>query len=557
MQVFVATSLDLINWLLGLFGSSKKKVHISDHSNKIDESLSLPLHIFFIIVIGLVFFHLYWFGENNHNTNEVEEEELEHPVDESDRDFVWDWQLSPRTSEHGDAAKRHTPCAFCGDLSTTRCARCKVARYCSEECQIGHWRSWHKYECFEMESEEGHAREETPMLVEEKYDNQESIPNGSLSSNVVVDDGSSSSSDVNSHISCVECGSPSTTRCARCKSVRYCSTKCLIANWRWHKYNCIAEDVNSAPTERPDRNVGVLKHSNKEEESIPSSKPLYLELHPEGTSNFKSPSEVSQVTTKEYQVHKTQWVKYLEDELVKSRKQILAIQSERDDWKGRANFAREMFQRFKEKTENQLFVLRNENESISNAEKKASNVTHSLHERLNHLQIAAQENFAEKRRLEEHIQMVESECATLKKELQEEHKHAQYLTLESNKSHETAQIAIREVEVVRQELLEERKHVERVKENFIREVTFVESRAIFAEAKLSDLQRKIKLTDHKVLVKTDSLGKPSTACTICLTNEKNMAFGCGHMTCRDCGSQLSKCPICREQITSHIKLFPG
>lgn len=129
MQVFVATSLDLINWLLGLFGSSKKKVHISDHSNKIDESLSLPLHIFFIIVIGLVFFHLYWFGENNHNTNEVEEEELEHPVDESDRDFVWDWQLSPRTSEHGDAAKRHTPCAFCGDLSTTRCARCKVARY--------------------------------------------------------------------------------------------------------------------------------------------------------------------------------------------------------------------------------------------------------------------------------------------------------------------------------------------------------------------------------------------------------------------------------------------
>lgn len=32
-------------------------------------------------------------------------------------------------------------------------------------------------------------------------------------------------------------------------------------------------------------------------------------------------------------------------------------------------------------------MLRNENESISNAEKKASNVTHSLHERLNHLQV--------------------------------------------------------------------------------------------------------------------------------------------------------------------------
>jgi len=35
--------------------------------------------------------------------------------------------------------------------------------------------------------------------------------------------------------------------------------------------------------------------------------------------------------------------------------------------------------------------------------------------------------------------------------------------------------------VLRQELLEERKHVQRVKENFIREVAFAESRAIFAE----------------------------------------------------------------------------
>jgi len=32
----------------------------------------------------------------------------------------------------------------------------------------------------------------------------------------------------------------------------------------------------------------------------------------------------------------------------------LAIQSECDDWKGRANFARDMFQRFKEESENQV-----------------------------------------------------------------------------------------------------------------------------------------------------------------------------------------------------------
>lgn len=35
----------------------------------------------------------------------------------------------------------------------------------------------------------------------------------------------------------------------------------------------------------------------------------------------------------------------------------------------------------------QLFLLRNEKESISNAEKKACNVIHTLHERLNHLQV--------------------------------------------------------------------------------------------------------------------------------------------------------------------------
>ncbi|GAU35459.1 hypothetical protein TSUD_364150 [Trifolium subterraneum] len=315
---------------------------------------------------------------------------------------------------------------------------------------------------------------------------------------------------------------------------------CLITNWKWHKYNCIPGEGSSSPTERPNR--------NEEEENIHSSTPLYLELYPEGTSNSMSLTKVSQV-------HNTRSVKHLEDELVKSRKEIFAIQSECDEWKKRANFARERFQSFKEESEQHLSALRNENESISNAEKKAYNVIQSLQ-----LQIAAQENIAEiaeKRRLEEHIQMLESECAMLKKELEEEHKHVQYLTLEYNKSHETTQIAIREVEAIKQELLEEREHVQGVKENLIRDVTIAKSRAIFAEAKLSDLQRKIKLTDYKIVVKTDSLGKPSRACTICRTNEKDMAFGCGHMTCRDCGSKLVKCPICREQITSHIKLFPG
>lgn len=45
------------------------------------------------------------------------------------------------------------------------------------------------------------------------------------------------------------------------------------------------------------------------------------------------------------------------------------------------------------------------------------------------------------------------------------------------------------------------------------------------------------------------------ACPICLTNAKDLAFGCGHMTCRECGSKVSNCPICRQRITNRLRLF--
>ncbi|RYQ95551.1 hypothetical protein Ahy_B08g090890 isoform A [Arachis hypogaea] len=48
-----------------------------------------------------------------------------------------------------------------------------------------------------------------------------------------------------------------------------------------------------------------------------------------------------------------------------------------------------------------------------------------------------------------------------------------------------------------------------------------------------------------------------TACPVCLTNAKELAFGCGHMTCRDCATRLSNCPICRERITSRLRVFTG
>lgn len=38
-------------------------------------------------------------------------------------------------------------CALCFSPATTRCAKCKAARYCSGKCQILHWRRGHKNEC--------------------------------------------------------------------------------------------------------------------------------------------------------------------------------------------------------------------------------------------------------------------------------------------------------------------------------------------------------------------------------------------------------------------------
>ncbi|KAL5572819.1 hypothetical protein UlMin_022416 [Ulmus minor] len=44
-------------------------------------------------------------------------------------------------------------------------------------------------------------------------------------------------------------------------------------------------------------------------------------------------------------------------------------------------------------------------------------------------------------------------------------------------------------------------------------------------------------------------------CPICLTDRKDMAFGCGHQTCCECGKNLETCPMCRTPIHTRIKLY--
>ncbi|KAJ7555979.1 hypothetical protein O6H91_05G064100 [Diphasiastrum complanatum] len=44
-------------------------------------------------------------------------------------------------------------------------------------------------------------------------------------------------------------------------------------------------------------------------------------------------------------------------------------------------------------------------------------------------------------------------------------------------------------------------------------------------------------------------------CPICLAVPKDLVFNCGHQTCQECGMNLSNCPICRQMITTRIKLY--
>ncbi|KAJ4795138.1 hypothetical protein LUZ62_046384 [Rhynchospora pubera] len=54
---------------------------------------------------------------------------------------------------------------------------------------------------------------------------------------------------------------------------------------------------------------------------------------------------------------------------------------------------------------------------------------------------------------------------------------------------------------------------------------------------------------------TPAASSDTQCCPVCLTGPRDMAFGCGHQTCRDCGPNLHSCPICRRPIDTRIRLY--
>lgn len=126
--------------------------------------------------------------------------------------------------------------------------------------------------------------------------------------------------------------------------------------------------------------------------------------------------------------------------------------------------------------------------------------------------------------------MLQNECAKTKREFHEQNKYVERLR---QKLDNVPQFPIRMAEETKQKLT-------------------IPSKAILADeskAAVVEVYKTISLSRNPTLT--------SQSCTICLSNEKDLAFGCGHMTCRECGSKIRKCHICRKKITDRIRLFPG
>ncbi|XP_072963781.1 E3 ubiquitin-protein ligase RGLG2-like [Typha angustifolia] len=53
----------------------------------------------------------------------------------------------------------------------------------------------------------------------------------------------------------------------------------------------------------------------------------------------------------------------------------------------------------------------------------------------------------------------------------------------------------------------------------------------------------------------ESPSEDKLICPICMWKPKDLAFGCGHQTCYDCGQDMQRCPLCQSQISTRIRLY--
>ncbi|XP_028773319.1 E3 ubiquitin-protein ligase LRSAM1 isoform X5 [Neltuma alba] len=170
--------------------------------------------------------------------------------------------------------------------------------------------------------------------------------------------------------------------------------------------------------------------------------------------------------------------------------------------------------------------------------------------------------------------IVKNEWIKLRKELEEKE---QFIIHLKQQILEMRIITMRQVEDISQELDHVQKEAEyaRYDANIAKNEWFKTKKELQEKLELVQLlklecqdtrENAMRQVEEKELELADALDAATVAssgsaaakdCAVCLVNEKDTVFGCGHMTCEKCGMKLIMCPICRIQITHRIKLFPG
>lgn len=295
--------------------------------------------------------------------------------------------------------------------------------------------------------------------------------------------------------------------------------------------------------------VAMYKRLYEEEHKLRSSYSRSSDAAPvedDGRRNRLLLLEDSQEATKKAQEKAAERLRSLEEDLAKSKSDIILLRSERDKMALDAKFARERLDSFvkefehqrnemngvlsrnvefsqlivdhqrklRESSENlvaseelsrklnmEVSVLKLEKEILSNAEKRACDEVRSLSERVYRLQAtldtiqSAEEareeaRAAEKRKQEEYVKKIEREWTEAKKELQQERDNVRALTSDRE---QTLKNAMRQIDDMGKELA-----------NTLHAVSAAETRAAVAETKLSELEKKMKVSDAKAASMNDS-----------------------------------------------------
>ncbi|KAL3581761.1 hypothetical protein D5086_016093 [Populus alba] len=309
--------------------------------------------------------------------------------------------------------------------------------------------------------------------------------------------------------------------------------------------------------------VAMYKRLYEEEQKLRSSYSRSSDAAPvedDGRRNRLLLLEDSQEATKKAQEKAAERLRSLEEDLAKSKSDIILLRSERDKMALDAKFARERLDSFvkefehqrnemngvlsrnvefsqlivdhqrklRESSENlvaseelsrklnmEVSVLKLEKEILSNAEKRACDEVRSLSERVYRLQAtldtiqSAEEareeaRAAEKRKQEEYVKKIEREWTEAKKELQQERDNVRALTSDRE---QTLKNAMRQIDDMGKELA-----------NTLHAVSAAETRAAVAETKLSELEKKMKVSDAKAASMNDSGMSSSISATEVVTD---------------------------------------